>query len=313
MKRPPPENRSEDHGMQVSPTPEHAELALREAAVLLAPIVLWLLRNGVSYPSLADLLKPLFVETAKGELERAGTKPTQSSLSLLSGVHRKDVRDLAETPHAVRPPARPTLASQVFTRWLHDGRYLGKDRKPRPLPRTGAGRTFETLCRELSNDVHPRTVLDELLRLGQVALEDDRVVALADSFVPSPRLDEMTALFSSNAADHIAAAVSNLTTKADRFLEQSIYADGLTQESAALLHDVARQAWSTAFEIVLRRARERVDHDKKGDGELRIRFGSYFFSEPVPPSAGEAARPAAKASAARRSARAGGTGKKQKP
>jgi hypothetical protein len=313
MKRPPPENRSDDDRMPVSSTPEHAELALREAAVLLSPIVLWLLRNGVSYPSLAELLKPLFVETAKGELQHAGTKPTQSALSLLSGVHRKDVRDLAGTPHAIRPPARPTLAAQVFTRWLHDGRYLGKNGKPRALPRTGAGRTFETLCRELSNDVHPRTVLDELLRLGQVALEDDRVVALAHSFVPSPRLDEMTALFSSNAADHIAAAVSNLTTKADRFLEQSIYADGLTQESVALLHAAARQAWSAAFESVLRRARERVDHDRKSDGELRIRFGSYFFSEPVLPSAGEAARPAAKGGATRRPARAGGAGKKQKP
>ena len=310
MKRPPPENRSDDDRMPVSPTPEHAELALREAAVLLTPIVLWLLRNGVSYPSLAELLKPLFVETAKGELQRAGTKPTQSALSLLSGVHRKDVRDLAETPHAVRIPARPTLAAQVFTRWLHDGRYLGKTGKPRALPRTGAGQTFETLCRGLSNDVHPRAVLDELLRLGQVALEDDRVVALGDSFVPSPRLDEMTALFSSNAADHIAAAVSNLTTNAPRFLEQSIYADGLTQESVDLLHAAARQAWSAAFESVLGRARERVDQDKKSDGELRIRFGSYFFSEAVPPAAGESPRPGAKADTTGRARR---TGNKRKP
>lgn len=296
--------------MPVSPTPEHAELALREAAVLLTPIVLWLLRNGVSYPSLAELLKPLFVETAKGELERAGTKATQSALSLLSGVHRKDVRDLAGTPHTVRTPARPTLAAQVFTRWLHDARYLGKNGEPQALPRTGAGRTFETLCRELSNDVHPRAVLDELLRLGQVALEDDRVVALGDSFVPSPRLDEMTALFSSNAADHIAAAVSNLTTNAPRVLEQSIYADGLTQESVDLLHTAARQAWSAAFDSVLGRARERVDQDKKSDGELRIRFGSYFFSEAVPPAAGESPRPGAKAGATGRTRR---PGNKRKP
>jgi hypothetical protein len=307
MKRPPPENRSDDDRMPGSSTPEHAELALREAAVLLSPIVLWLLRHGVSYPSLAELLKPLFVEAAKGELQRAGTKPTQSALSLLSGVHRKDVRDLAETALAVRAPARPTLAAQVFTRWLHDGRYLGRNGKPRALPRTGAGQTFETLCRELSNDVHPRTVLDELLRLGQVALEKDRVIALADAFVPSPRHDEMTALFSSNAADHIAAAVSNLTTNAPRFLEQSIHADGLTQESVDLLHAAARQAWAAAFESVLGRARERVDHDKKTDGELRVRFGTYFFSEPAPPSASESPHPRAKTGTTGRAS------KKQKP
>lgn len=295
MKRPPPENRGADARMPALSSPEHAELALREAAVLLAPIVLWLLRQGVSYPAFADLLKPLFVEAARSELERGGTKPTQSALSLLSGVHRKDVRDIVATPTAARPPARPTLAAQVFTRWLHDSRYRSRNGKPRALPRTGPGRTFETLCRELSNDVHPRTVLDELLRLGQIGLEEDRVVVRTDSFVPSPRIDEMTTLFSANAADHIAAAVSNLTSNAPRFLEQSIYADGLTQESVDLLQAAARQAWARAFESVVGRARERVDHDQRSDGNLRMRFGSYFFSEPVPSSTGEAPRAGTKA------------------
>jgi hypothetical protein len=293
--------------MPVVSTPEHAELARREAAVVLAPIVLWLLRQGVSYPAFADLLKPLFVEAARAELERGSTKPTQSALSLLSGVHRKDVRDILEAPTAARAPARPTLAAQVFTRWLHDGRFRGRNGKPRALPRTGPGRTFETLCRELSNDVHPRTVLGELLRLGRVIVEDDHVVVVAESFVPTPRLDEMTALFAANAADHIAAAVSNLTTREPPFLEQSIYADGLTKESAELLHAAARQAWARAFEAVVASARERVDLDQVSDGDLRIRFGSYFYSEPVSSPTDESPGAGAKTASPRRA------GKKAKP
>lgn len=300
MKRARPENRSAAAPRRLQPTPEHAELALREAAALMAPVALWLLRHGVSYPAFAELLKSVFVEAARSELQRADTKPTQSALSLLSGVHRKDVRDLGAAMATTRPHRRPTLSSQVFTRWLHDSRYRSKDGKPRALPRIGAGRSFETLCRELSNDVHPRSVLDELLRLGQVGLDGERVVVLADTFVPSPRLDEMTALFSANAADHIAAAVSNLTTDLPRFLEQSIYADGLTQESIDLLHAAARQAWSQAFETVVGRARDRVDRDKTSDGELRMRFGSYFFSEPVPPASPGPSHRRAKASASRR-------------
>ena len=287
MKRPPPKSGGADDGIPAPSTPQQAELALREATVLLAPVVLWLLRHGVSFPALADLLKPLFVEAARAELQRGATKPTQSALSLLSGVHRKDVRTIADAPPAARRSPRPTLAAQVFTRWLHDPRYRGRHGKPQALPRTGPGRTFETLSRELSNDVHPRTVLDELLRLGQVALEGDRVVVRADSFVPSPRLDEMTALFSASAADHIAAGVSNLTSRAPPFLEQSIYADGLTAESVELLHAAARQAWAVAFDTVIALARERVDHDQASDGELRVRFGSYFFSEPGTPPADE--------------------------
>jgi hypothetical protein len=270
---------------RVQPSPEHAQLAMREAAVLMAPVALWLLRHGVSYPAFADLLKAVFLEAARGELERGEAKPTQSALSMLTGVHRKDVRALDEAPRTARPQPRPPLSSQVFTRWLTDPRYRAADGKPRVLPRAGARRSFESLCRELSNDVHPRTVLDELLRLGHVVLDGECVVLCATSFVPSARLDEMTSLFSSNASDHIAAAVSNLTLNAPKYLEQSIYADGLTPASIALLHDAARQAWADSFDAVVNQARERVDHDADTDGDQRMRFGVYFYSEPAPAAA----------------------------
>jgi Family of unknown function (DUF6502) len=281
MKRDPPENPPALHATPVQPSAEHAELALREAAVLMAPVASWLLRHGVAYPAFAETLKSVFLAAARGELEREDATPTQSALSMLSGVHRKDVRALTDTPATARAQPRPPLASQVFTRWLSDPRYRAADGKPRALPRTGVRRSFESLCRELSNDVHPRTVLDELLRLGHVALDGERVIALAGSFVPSARFDEMTALFSSNASDHIAAAVSNLTSNAPKYLEQSIYADGLTPASIDLLHAAARRAWATAFDAVVNQARAQVDHDMDTDGDQRMRFGVYFYSEPV--------------------------------
>ena len=280
MRRAAPENRAPEPLGPAQPTAEHAELALREAAALMAPVVLWLLRNGVSYPDFAEMLKPVFLDAARAEIARGGAKPTQSALSLLSGVHRKDVRAFEQEPHLKHPTPRPPLASQVFTRWVTDPRYRGADGKPRALPRSGAGRSFETLCRSLSNDVHPRSVLDELLRLGHVALNGEKVSVLAAAFVPSRRLDEMTSLFASNASDHIAAAVSNLTLSAPKFLEQSIYADGLTPESVEHLHQVARAAWAQAFDTMVTQARARVDLDAKSDGALRMRYGTYFFSEP---------------------------------
>jgi hypothetical protein len=285
MKRAPPTNRSTPAKAQLQPSAERAELALREAEVLMAPVALWLLRHGVSYPAFSDLLKLVFLRAARVELQRGETEPSQSALSMLSGVHRKDVRTLEQEPIRARPHPRPPLSSQVFTRWLTDPRYRAADGKPGALPRAGARRSFESLCRELSNDVHPRTVLDDLLRLGRVALDGERVVVLAPSFVPSAQLDELTALFSSSASDHIAAAVSNLTLDAPKFLEQSIYADGLTSASIDLLHQAARQAWAAAFESVVLRARECVDHDAGSEADLRMRFGVYFYSEPVAPAA----------------------------
>jgi len=293
MKRAPPENRSTPPRQRVRPSADNAALASREALRLMAPLVQWLLRHGVSYAAFAELSKSVFLEAARGELERDQAKPTQSALSMLSGLHRKDVRALELAPRAQPAPPRPTLSSQVFTRWVTDPRYRGTDGKPRALPRSGARRSFETLCREFSNDVHPRTVTDELLRLGLVELVGERLVPVASGFVPAPRLDELTALFSANAADHLAAAVSNLTLEAPKFLEQSIYADGLTPESIELLHQAARAAWASAFEAVVGQARERVAVDSKSDGDRRMRFGVYFYSEPAaPPAAATEAVPA---------------------
>ncbi len=279
----------------VQPSAEHAALALREATAVMAPLARWLLRSGVSYPAFAELLKPVFLEAARGELAQSGAAVTQSALSVLSGVHRKDVRTLAAAPPLGHAAPRPSLPSQVFTKWLTDARYRGPDGQPRALPRNGGGRSFEALCRTLSSDVHPRTVLDELLRLGLVQVDDDRVAVLANSFLPVARLDEITSLVSANVADHIAAAVSNLTTDAPKSLEQSVFADGLTADSVALLHRTARDLWQRAFETLVTQAQQCVDLDAEPGGEMRMRFGVYFFSEPAAtPAAAVATNAAAK-------------------
>jgi hypothetical protein len=279
----------------VRPVEQHAELALREAAVLMVPIARWLLRHGVPYPAFAALLKSVFVTVAREELEHSGARSTHSALSVLSGVHRKDVRSLEAAAGPQRPASSISLSSQLFTRWLSDPKYRGPDGKPRTLARSGPGtNSFETLARETSNDVHPRAMLDELVRSGLVRVDGAEVTPLETSFVPSRKLDDLTALFSANVSDHIAAAVQNLTVKAPKFLEQSVFANGMTQESVDHLHQCARVAWNTAFTTMVSEARGRVEIDSDSDSDIRIRFGVYFYSEPVsaPPRPAPAAAPA---------------------
>lgn len=263
----------------VVPSQEHGQLALNEAAVLMAPIVRWLLRNGVSYVAFADLLKAVFVSVAREELRRGGGRATHSALSVLSGVHRKDVRALADAPGQPASLRSVPLASQVFTRWLSDPAYCGTNGAPRKLARNGPAPSFESLARQFSTDVHPRTVLEELARLGLVQIQGDDVVPRAAAFVPAQGLNEMTALFSANAADHIAAAVHNLTLQGPKFLEQSVFADGLSEASTRVLARVARDAWARAFETMVTQAQECVDADASAGSAFRMRFGVYYYSE----------------------------------
>ncbi len=291
--------------LPTAPTAESATLALRESVTLMAPVIRWLLRNGVSYGAFADQLKAVFVDAARSELSRAGAKPTFSALSMLSGVHRKDVRTLETEPRdtdAASTAARSIpLASQVYTRWLTTRRYRKRNGEPKPLPRNGSGVTFESLAREISQDVHPRTVLDELMRLGLVQLENGVAVPVSASFVPSRHLDELTSLFAANAADHMAAAVQNLSGTGAPLLEHSLFADGLGVESVAHLQKLARSLWHDVFDTMVATATERVDLDAaiEPEAQNRVRFGVYFYSESQTlsklsaktPSADRASRP----------------------
>lgn len=284
---------------------ERTAIALREAAALMQPIAQWLLRNGVPYGAFADLLKSVFVDAARHELERGPSKATHSALSVLSGVHRKDVRALAETDPVLTAPQRSiSLASQVFARWLTDARYRDRAGKPRSLVRSGPGVSFESLARDLSSDIHPRTVLEELIRLGLVVLEDDKVVPSSQAFVPSRKLDEMTALFAANGADHLAAGVHNLTTNTPKFLEQSIFATGLSERSVAQLHQVARTVWTGAFDTMMDQGRQCIAADGEVQDSHRMRFGVYYYSEPTLSPAGPPTAPAPAANPTRKAAAA---------
>ncbi len=269
------------------PSEETAARSLRHAATIMSPIARWLLRNGVSYGAFADSLKAVFLDAARHELAASGATPTFSALSMLSGVHRKDVRTLeTASPDTSAPLAGRSipLSSLVYTRWTTSRRYRAREGQPKALRRSGKAPSFESLSRELSQDVHPRTVLDELLRLGLVGLTDDgeTVVPVSLGFTPTTQLEELTALVAANTADHLSAAVHNLAGGTPTFLEHSVFADGLGAESIGVLRQHALALWLADLEKMVASATHRVglDDSVPAESQHRMRFGVYFYSEP---------------------------------
>jgi hypothetical protein len=93
---------------------------------MLAPLIRLLVSQGVTYPQFTAALKISFLRAAHSELTAAGKKVSDSAISLLSGVHRKDVRALtADGQLGIKPPDRAlSVADEVFTRWVNDPAYL---------------------------------------------------------------------------------------------------------------------------------------------------------------------------------------------
>jgi Family of unknown function (DUF6502) len=260
-------------------------LVLASVLRLLRPLARLLLRNGVGYPAFATAMKKVFLEAASDELQSSGKKTTDSALSLLSGVHRRDVRNLgrlAEPDAGTDALDSPmSMASQVVARWLGDVDCLDDEGQPRPLPRTGAAPSFDNLVSGISSDVRPRAVLDELVRLGMAEESANEVRLLAPGFVPRQGFAEMTKLLQDNLHDHVAAASLNLDGS-HNYLEQSVFVDQLSIESTRQLHATAAKAWRQAFKTVLREAQARYDHDQAHTPPAqrihRARFGSYFYA-----------------------------------
>lgn len=275
-------------------TQTRASIALHAALGLFKPVARLLLRHGVAYPAFASAVKKVFLEVAQDEL-RAQKRPlTDSAVSLLSGVHRRDVRDLTRSDVETAPTIAPmNMATQVVARWLSDSAYLDAEGQAKPLPRTGAA-GFDALVASISSDIRPRAVYDELLRLGIAQESADGIALLAPGFAPRQGFAEMAQLLQDNAHDHLAAAVANVD-EGGQFLEQSVFVDQLTQESAQRLHAVSAKAWRTAFKTVMQEASTRYTHDQQHasaqERTQRARFGSYFYAQAQEQVQQEAAPP----------------------
>jgi hypothetical protein len=262
---------------------------VQAVAAVLRPAIRLLLRSGIDYPRLSAELKALFIEEAVAEIGRAGQATTDSAISLLSGVHRKDVRNWRVTGRPPAPARTVALSARVFARWISEADYLTAEGRPRALARTGAAPSFEALVRTVTHDVHPFSVLQELIRLGIAGVEiqdgGEIVVASAD-FVPPAGSREALELLAANLADHATAAVSNVLGGVPT-LEQSVFAAGITAESARRLQALARALWVRMRGEMIEEASRLYEADQdRPDARERVRFGSYFWSgpwEPAPP------------------------------
>jgi hypothetical protein len=250
---------------------------------LLRPLVRLLISKGMGLPTLTELLKEVYVDVATHEFTTTGKKQTDSGISILTGVHRKDVKRLrAKRDKGPRAPRSISIGAQMVARWVGSAETTDRKGRPLPLPRHADSPdkpSFDALVAGISTDVRPRAVLDEWLRLGIAHLDkDERVVLNHFAFVPQKGLEEKAFYLGRNIHDHIAAASHNLLGEGNPQLERSVHYSALTPDSAAKIADAAQKAGMEALLEINRMALELAAHDKgKENATRRINFGLYFY------------------------------------
>jgi Family of unknown function (DUF6502) len=233
-------------------------------------------------PDLIEGMKAALVEASTRDRGGDEAALSDSQISVLTGVHRKDLRRF-KTQGAVKDTYQTSLASQVFSRWRSDPLFLTKAGAPRVLSRIqpdADGRSFESLVISISQDVHPRSVLEELLRLGIVEIAaNDKIKLQVKAFIPKNDANELWQISSQNAYDHLMAIAHNLTGRTPQFLEQAMFSDELSSQSATEFNRLSATCWHLAFEFMLPALRQLIAQDRAQGraATKRVSLGLYSY------------------------------------
>ena len=142
------------------------------------PLIRILLKHGVTYAELSDVIKSVFVSTAAQEFRVPGKKMSKSRIAIVTGLTRKEVQRIAEREASNRGEEKTNLSriGRVLSGWHTDPEFIGPYGMPLELRYDSENEndvTFIRLVQRYSGDMTPRAMLDELLRVGAV-LETDQ-------------------------------------------------------------------------------------------------------------------------------------------
>lgn len=139
---------------------------------LMQPLVRILIRNGVSFSELSEILKNVFVEVAERDFNLPPRRTSQSRIAILTGLTRKEVakqKSILDGGGALNLVSNLNRVTRVLVGWHTDPDFTGPYGMPLELSFESAdGASFAGLVRKHSGDMAPRAMLDELLRVGAI-------------------------------------------------------------------------------------------------------------------------------------------------
>ncbi|MEM1160549.1 MAG: DUF6502 family protein, partial [Pseudomonadota bacterium] len=220
---------------------------------IMLPLVRLALSRGLVFQTLSDWLKDAYVLTATRHFSLDEKRITDSRLSLLTGLQRKDIKAIRSRLKAdSQAPISAGHLPRLLAHWRNDARFQTGEGQPAELSRAGEGASFEVLVTSVTQDLHPRTALDELLRLGAVEVEADRVCLTTDAFLPTADDAAMLGYLGGNLGDHAAAAVENVlhAPAPGPNFERAVHYNRLSEDSARELDGLSRKLGQAALEKI---------------------------------------------------------------
>lgn len=263
------------------------EHKLQAAVVrLLKPLVRILLRNGIPFGVFEELARWTYVDVAFQESSLPGRKLTDSRVSIVTGLSRKEVSRLKNiaAPEDHEAASRFNRAARVIGGWTRDPRFLDMNGQPANLSLQAGESSFDELVRSYGGDVPTRAVFDELLRVGAIAPTDDGSINLVQrAYVPHSGLSEKIEILGTDVSDLINTIDHNIESDSGpKWFQRKVAYDNVPEEAAATFQvESAEQAQKLLeeFDRFLAAQDRDLNPQKGGTGRKRIGVGVYYFEQ----------------------------------
>jgi len=260
---------------------------LRAYQVLLGPLIRILLRQGISYAEFSEIAKAVYVEVALKDFKVAGRKATRTRVAVMTGLTRKEVKRVIDeaVKDQYEPKSKFSRLGRVLVGWHTDTDFTGPYGLPLELQyeaNNPGELTFAELVKRHSGDMSPRSILDELIRVGAVRETDAgwyRVLR-REYITDAQGRDtfERTGFIVRNFVNTVDFNMTKLAPGKGRFERHVFPADGLRAEDMPKFDAFLRERCQTLLEELDNwLAKLPIPDAKKGDRVMHTGVGVYHY------------------------------------
>jgi hypothetical protein len=256
---------------------------------LLVPLVRILLRNGISFNEISEVLKGAYTRVATTDFAVPGRPMSYSRLSITTGIARRDFDRVLNEEERLRRALESNASriANVLQGWHNDPEYMGPYGFPRDLVfsrEAGGGLSFEDLVARYADGVDPQLMLDELLRFRAAGIVEESGMIHVEkrTFIPEQMAPELIEIFARGVRRFVETVDHNLgeTDALKRRFERWVFPDyGIREEDWIPFSDMVRDRLQEVIEdletqfALFRRPRDGVDKT------ISVGVGLYLYKD----------------------------------
>lgn len=254
---------------------------------LLRPVVRVLLRHGLAFGDLAEIIKGIYVEVARDNFTPDNRRPTDSRIAILTGLTRKDVKRLREDLESgiddTDAPADANdahRATRVLSGWHQDPDFCDQTGHPIELKIDGAAPSFAALVKRYSGDMPVRAMLDELIRVGAITESNDGMLTVKSrTYIPSLDNPQGIRMFGTALHDLASTIDHNLSRSDDEptWLQRSASNHSVDPRAVPILRRVASEQGQALLEQIDDWMSSHELADSADVDPAHVGIGIYFF------------------------------------